>query len=186
MRKLAAHPAALKRARRNAINGTVTWASRTLVKDLAAKNKIPMKMFRGSKGKRKRLFLKRPRANSSSGSVWLGIQPIAYTAEFWKFTETDGGVTVKGGGVTEFIKGGFVARMNSGYRGVFTKRGTAIGQKPKANKSNIWQWTWLPIQKEGYKIEDGDVVVSRVADRLPVMMADLMRDKLRDQLRKVR
>ena len=184
MRKLSAHPAALKRARRNAISGTVTWAGKEMINTVSASSGLPKKVFRGQKGQWKRYFARRPRANDDSGSAWLGtraIQPLRYGTA----TPSGDGVSVRLGGNSFNFPGGFVATMRSGHTGIFKRKANAKGQKPTADRSNKWQWTWLPIQEQFIQVKGVSEAAARIRKQMPDYMTEILRDKLRDQLRKV-
>jgi len=166
MRKLSAYPAAMKRVRRRVISKSVTWVQSQAVRKLARINAVPLKVLRGQKGRGKRVFVKRPSYNESSGSVWLGTLPVkAIYVGKPRVLKRKGGVRIG----KHYFAGAFLATMPSGHTGIFKRKGEAR----------------LPIQEQFVKLEGVDQVADDIRIRLPVRMTELMRQELRFELSKV-
>ncbi len=103
----AATPAQIKTAQRRAMGKTLRWLNTRITRELGSKFDLPQRVFQV---RAKREF------NADSGSLWVGLNPIA-AQWLGKARQTKKGVSVR----KHRFAGAFIARMKNGHVGVFKR-----------------------------------------------------------------
>ena len=120
-----AKPAQIKKAHRRAMGKTLRWLNTRITRELGAQFDLPQRVFQV---RAKKQF------DADSGSLWIGLNPIA---AHWlgRARQTKKGVSVR----KHRFAGAFIAKMSNGHIGVF---------KRSSSKS-------LPIETVRAKIAEG-------------------------------
>lgn len=142
-RTLNATNAQVDRAALRAVNKTIVWARSQGGRRLAREHDLPLKSLRP----RMRLFKASP--GDLRGTAWFGVRPIK--AIYAGSPQRSGtGTKVR----KHFFASGFVARMPSGHRGVFKRRG----------KSR------LPIEEQTIPLRTASAILGDVARDAPARL----------------
>ncbi|MEW8253769.1 MAG: phage tail protein [Candidatus Thiodiazotropha taylori] len=146
-------------ASRRSVSKVVDFAATHIGRGIAAEEQVPVSTLRkgGSARRGQRIFKSKPRRDKTSGSVWVGYNPIR-AAYLGALTQQKAGA--KSG--KHFFDRSFVATMPSGHRSVFIRRGK----------------TSLPIREQSHPITSAQRVVDSVQDRTTQRLIDIFQHEL--------
>lgn len=140
------------------VRRAIRRAGSQIARGVAAESHVPLRTIT-RRGRGRRLYVKEPKAGQSQSlaSVWLGINPIR-SGYLGTPRKARGGARVAG----VYFEGGFLARMRSGYLGVFKRRGEDR----------------LPIDDQVADLEASRGVVEKVAADSVVYLRDEVFERL--------
>lgn len=141
-RTLNATNAQVQESGTRAMNSTISWAQRSGQQTVIAAHGLPMKSFGAESG---RVLVRRASKRSSRASVWFGIDPIR--AIHLDPRQTATGVTAAG----QEFRGGFIATMTNGHRGVFVRKGRAR----------------LPIKEQSVSLPKAEQILKGMQSEVP-------------------
>lgn len=146
-------------ASRRSVSKVVDFAATHIGRGIAVKDQVPVSTLRkgGSAGRGQRIFKTKPRGDKTSGSVWVGYNPIR-AAYLGVLAQQQTGA--KAG--KHFFDRSFVATMPSGHRSVFIRMGK----------------TSLPIREQSHPITSAQQVVDSVQERATQRLIDIFQHEL--------
>lgn len=161
LRRFAATEGQVKRASSRSIKKVTGWAGSQVARGIAAEDAVPLRALTSGAGRtgrmHKRVWVRKPKGNGTSGSVWLGHNPVK-AAYLGRLSQQKLGA--KAG--RHFFLGGFIATMRSGHRSVFMRDTRAR----------------LPITEETLELESAQRVVDRVSGQVPQRLTTMLRQEL--------
>ncbi|MCU7839778.1 MAG: phage tail protein [Candidatus Thiodiazotropha sp. (ex Troendleina suluensis)] len=145
-------------ASRRAISKVVEWSATQIGRQIAVQEQVPPGILKSGGSRRgQRIFKSKPYGEKTSGSVWVGFNPIraGYLGAL-----SQQKVGAKAG--RHFFLGGFVATMPSGHGSVFMRSGK----------------TSLPIREQSHPLASAQNIVDRVQERSHQRLIDILEHEL--------
>jgi len=143
-------PAQINRAQRRAITKTLRWGGSFIGRTVAIQTGIPLKLITKGSGKREatRLRYDFPKRRETSGSVWIGANPVkaSYVGKLLQREDERGARAGK-----FYFDRAFIARLKSGHIGIFKR----VGKKR------------LPIKEEAVNLQGVTPTVTAVQRFIP-------------------